>query len=127
MVELTLQPTPGQYSIRSVEKDGIRINDTLYRHSLLLAPDRLDSDWPARSVEDLDDAACEKLLALRPELIIIGTGDEHQMPDPRRLKCLYQAGVGVESMATAAACRTFNVVISEGRRAIALLLQDPSD
>lgn len=64
----------------------------------------------------------EQILALGPELVIFGSGARLIFPAPSALRPLYEARVGIETMDTAAACRTFNVLVTEGRRAVAALL-----
>lgn len=64
----------------------------------------------------------EQALALGPELVIFGSGARLSFPAPMALHRLFEARVGVETMDTAAACRTFNVLVTEGRRVVAALL-----
>lgn len=64
----------------------------------------------------------EQILALSPELVIFGSGERLRFPSPGALRPLYEARVGIETMDTAAACRTFNVLVTEGRRVVAALL-----
>jgi uncharacterized protein len=62
------------------------------------------------------------VLALEPEVVLLGTGARQQFLHPSRLAPIYRAGVGVEIMTTAAACRTFNILVAEERRVVAALL-----
>jgi uncharacterized protein len=79
-------------------------------------------DWRARSVQELTDEHFAQLLEFRPELVIFGSGPRLRFAPAARLRALIEAGVGVETMDTAAACRTYNVLASEGRRVVAALL-----
>ncbi len=80
--------------------------------------------WEATSFEALEAAHFEQLLALKPELVIFGSGARMRFAHPRLQAGLINAGVGVETMDTAAACRTYNVLVSEGRSVVAALLID---
>jgi uncharacterized protein len=73
-------------------------------------------------VADLGDSAHARLMSLEPELVLVGTGQHQQFPDASFGARFLRAGVGVEVMDTGAACRTFNVLVSEGRRVVAVLL-----
>ena len=79
-------------------------------------------DWQARTATDLGPGHFERLLGLRPELVIFGSGARLRFPAPALLRSLIGAGVGVETMDTAAACRTYNVLASEHRAVVAALL-----
>jgi uncharacterized protein len=61
---------------------------------------------------------------MEPEVVLLGTGRKQAFPAPRLLKTFYQRGIGFEAMTTEAACRTFNVLVSEGRTAVAALIID---
>ena len=78
--------------------------------------------WPAREHADLSPDHFASLLQTQPELVIYGSGSRLRFPAPRLFSALVQAGVGLETMDTAAACRTFNVLASEGRKVVAALL-----
>ncbi len=79
-------------------------------------------DWQARSAAQLGAAHFERLLRLRPELVVYGSGLRLAFPPTALLRPLLEAGIGVETMDTAAACRTYNVLVAEHRRAVAVLL-----
>jgi uncharacterized protein len=79
-------------------------------------------DWQALVASDLLPAHFERLLGLRPELVVFGSGPKLRFPPPTLLRSLIAAGVGVETMDTAAACRTYNVLAAEHRAVIAALL-----
>ena len=75
--------------------------------------------------DDLQDSHFAQILALKPELVIMGTGRGLRFPTPALRRSLIKAGVGFEAMDTGAACRTFNVLASEGRAVLAALILDP--
>jgi len=108
--------------IRSYGPGRIVVNDTIYSSSLIVQPDRIVPDWPPYSVEMLDEAHVSILAELAVEIVLIGTGATLTFPPPAVLRPLVDAGRGYEVMDTGAACRTYNVLTSEGRRVAAALL-----
>jgi uncharacterized protein len=73
-------------------------------------------------MDELDERRLEPVFALRPEVVLLGTGARQVFPSPELLMCFHRRGIGIEVMATAAACRTFNVLVSERRKVVAALL-----
>ena len=110
------------FYIRSYSEDGIHINDTVYQSSLLLSPTHLLSDWPPHCVAELKSMHWQAVIDLAPSIVILGTGKQQVFPHASVLKDLYAAKLGIEIMTTAAACRTFNILSSEGRHVVAALL-----
>jgi len=80
--------------------------------------------WVAARFDDLEQAHFDDLLRHNPELVIFGSGARLRFPRPPLLRLLIERRIGVESMDTAAACRTYNVLASEGRNVVAALLLD---
>lgn len=81
-------------------------------------------EWPPQRFEQLQAAHFDQLLALSPELVIFGSGARQRFAAPALLRGLFERRIGFEAMDTAAACRTFNVLVSEGRSVVAALLID---
>ena len=123
-MELTLHKPGDHHFIRSCDANGVTVTDTLYRESLVLSADRLVSDWPVRSVAELGEEHLEAVLEMEPEVVLLGTGRKQAFPAPRLLRAFFERGIGFEAMTTEAACRTFNVLVSEGRTAVAALIID---
>lgn len=115
-----------EYLIRGYSASEIIINDNAYHRSLILAPDRVIPDWAPQSHEALAVTDWEPLLLLQPEVILLGTGTGTgtglRFPSAAQLLPLIQAGIGYEVMDTAAACRTYNILMGEGRRVVAGLI-----
>ncbi|MFO7602465.1 MAG: Mth938-like domain-containing protein [Gammaproteobacteria bacterium] len=86
--------------------------------SFILAPDHLQ-DWPLQAIESLDSSHLEAILALDPELVLLGSGATHRFPDVNLLTALLRAQIGYEVMTSQAACRTYNLLRGEGRRVVA--------
>lgn len=107
------------YGTGFVEIDGQR-----HAQPLLAMPGRPVSAWDAPGFDALANVHFEALLALAPEVVLLGTGERQRFPHPRITAPLLNAGIGVEVMDTGAACRTYNILVSEGRRVLAALLLD---
>lgn len=122
MTELTLE-RPGQHLfIRATGERGIQVVDTWYSRSLIITPDRLIEDWGVQSMAQLTDVHLRRVLELEPEVVLLGTGGRQVLLPPERLAVFHRRQTGVEIMATDAACRTFNVLAGDGRKAVAALL-----
>jgi len=95
--------------------------------SMLIRAERFDP-WPVADVARLDDMATEPLLALAQDIdiLLIGTGRQPEQLAPARRRQLREAGLGVEIMNTPAACRTYNVLVAEGRRVAAAVVAMPA-
>lgn len=113
--------SPGTITIRSVSDEGIHINDQVWSESVAVTAEEIVEQWPPVAIADLVADDFDVLLEHAPELVIIGTGAQSQFP-PRELSFAFaRRGVGLEFMDTAAAARTFNVLVGEGRRIAAVL------
>jgi uncharacterized protein len=100
----------------------VEVNRTRYSVSLVVGAESLVTDWPLDSIESLAADHLAAILALNPEIVLLGTGATFAFPDPARLAPLHDARVGVEVMDTAAACRTYNILLGEGRNVVAALI-----
>jgi uncharacterized protein len=98
------------------------VNHKRYEHNLIVLPDRIIENWDTNAFEDLTTEHFDFVMALQPELVLFGTGATLRFPHPRLTRSLIQAGIGVEVMDTAAACRTYNILTAEGRQVAAALL-----
>jgi uncharacterized protein len=121
-MDLTLERPGDHLFVRSVSADGILIADTLYSGPLILSASELITDWGIRHPGDLSEPSLEAVFSLDPEIVLVGTGAEQVFPAPELLMCFYRRQIGVEFMNTRAACRTFNVLVSEHRRVVAALM-----
>ncbi|MCC6473032.1 MAG: Mth938-like domain-containing protein [Burkholderiales bacterium] len=103
-------------------EDFVTVNERRIERSLVVLPDRLVTDWRPAGFEALNADHIRALAALEPEVILLGTGNRLRFPPPGILRPLTEAGIGVEVMDVPAACRTYNILLSEGRRVAAALL-----
>ena len=90
--------------------------------SFILTPSQIIKDWRYNDVAEFTLDSFKPLIDQQPELVILGTGEKLTFPNHQILQSFQQAGIGVEVMNTASACRTFNVLVSENRYVIAGLL-----
>ncbi|GAB4182230.1 MAG: MTH938/NDUFAF3 family protein [Wenzhouxiangellaceae bacterium] len=116
---LNLEQPDGHLFIRRISERGITVVDDLIEQSFIITPDELRRDWTVTDAADLDEQTLSPLLELNPELVILGTGPQQIFPPPALLMPFMQQGIGVEVMNTDAACRTFNICVSENRRVVA--------
>ncbi|RFA28269.1 hypothetical protein CAI21_13200 [Alkalilimnicola ehrlichii] len=110
------------YRIRGYEPGRITVNQEVLETNVVVTLDTLVRDWPALSVEQLTPQDLAVLTEFEPEVILLGTGERQTFPDLGLLRDVIKQGIGVEVMDTAAACRTFNILMAEGRRVAAGLL-----
>jgi uncharacterized protein len=108
--------------ITAYDQTSIDINENRYTESIILAPDTAVIAWGVENTAGIDQASLLPILDLEPEIVLLGTGQRIQFPEPKILVMFNQKGVGVEVLDTTAACRTFNLILAEGRRVVAGLL-----
>lgn len=100
----------------------VEINRQRFACALIVQPEGEIRAWDAASFETLAAEHFAGLLAHAPEIVILGTGERLRFPRPRLTAPLTDARIGVEVMDTRAACRTYNILMSEGRRVLAAML-----
>ncbi len=110
------------YVIRSYTPGKIIINETTYTQSLVLSPNLLIDTWSPQRIQDLTNADLQLIVEQRPEVVLLGTGKSQHFPSLEILAVFIENNLGYEIMDTAAACRTYNLLMSEGRHVVAGLL-----
>lgn len=108
--------------VRAYGPGVLRIGERSYDASLVVTATTLIERWRPRSMEDLSREDLDPVLALQPEVLLLGSGMRQKFPDRALLAALYQSRVGFEIMDTGAACRTYNVLVAEGRNVVAALI-----
>lgn len=93
----------------------VAVDEEPLTQSFILTPQALITDWGPKNVNELDEAALEAVIRLSPAIVLIGSGARQCFPPPALLAPMLGQGIGVEVMTTAAACRTYNVLVAEGR------------
>jgi uncharacterized protein len=110
--------------ISRLEKHRLWVHQTAFDSSVLVPWVGTVLPWPVSQPEQISAADFEALLAWQPELVIFGSGSRLKFISPQHYRALIERRIGIETMDTAAACRTFNVLVNEGRRVAAALLLD---
>lgn len=121
---LTKDSPFGQYQITAYEDGKVTINQVDYSNSLLLSVDKLKAHWPVNSIQELTPEHIETIIALKPAIVLLGTGNTLIRPNPEQLKPLYDQKIAVECMSTRAACTTFSALAAESRDVVAALIID---
>ena len=122
-MQLTLE-TPGSANVISaMEHNRLRIGGQWLTGNLIVSADTVEPNWPATSAEALAWPQLEPLVAMEPEIILIGTGGTLRFPPAALAADVLGRGIGFEVMDTAAACRTYNILVTEQRRVVAGILQ----
>jgi uncharacterized protein len=117
--------TTQQYqTVTAYDETGVEINAIRYTYSLLVLPEVKPVAWPASSFEDLTEEHFSQIDRTNPDVVILGTGKKQRFVHPKLTKSLTARQVGVESMDNQAACRTYNILMAEGRKvALALIIE----
>lgn len=121
-MKFQLDQPQGGNSISRHDAQGVWVNGQPHRGSLVVPWQGEVAPWRPSRFEELQAADFEALLAFKPELVLLGSGGMIRFAKPDRWRCLVEARIGFETMDTAAACRTYNVLASEGRNVLAALL-----
>jgi len=116
--------TTDALTIRSCEPGRIRIGETWYTQHVIVAPDRVIEPWHVGHPGEITPLSLREAIELRPKILLIGTGAAYVMCDVHLIAELARHGIGTEIMDTAAACRTFNVLVHERRSVVAALFND---
>jgi uncharacterized protein len=102
--------------------DGVIVNGIEHRNSVIVPWQGEVVDWPVGEFALLEARHFEMLAELKPELVIFGSGSRIRFPKPALLRPLIDRRIGIETMDTAAASRTYNVLLTEGRKVLLALL-----
>ena len=116
---------PDRIETQSVTAYGsgwIAIQGEKITHSVLITSEGMRLDWNCKSFDDLGPEHFLQLTQLDVELVIFGSGERHRFPKPEWQAGLIQRRIGLETMDTQAACRTYNILAGEGRKVAAALL-----
>jgi uncharacterized protein len=117
-----LPDASNRHSITGYGPGWVSVNGERFTSSLYISPQEGTSIWQCPDFDGLSAEHFDVFAAMQPELIVFGSGDRIRFPHPRCLQNLHRLRIGVETMDTQAACRTFNFLAGEGRRVIAALL-----
>jgi uncharacterized protein len=121
-MKLQSDPHSGANTITGYGDGYVEINRTPYSHAVLLSSDAEIQEWAVKSFDELRVEDFSQMASLKPELILIGTGQRQRFPKPELLKTLIEAKIGFEVMDSQAACRTYNILVGEGRQVLLALI-----
>jgi uncharacterized protein len=107
------------YYISGYEEGVILVNGNAKTTSFVISHEKLVEDWEPAHIDELRSRHLQPLLPMQPELVLIGTGETLRFPSVEHYACLLTQNIGVEIMDSAAACRTYNILVSEGRNVVA--------
>ncbi|TDK68179.1 Mth938-like domain-containing protein [Sapientia aquatica] len=110
-------------TVTAYDAHSVEINAITFKHSLLVLPESAPVVWPVRSFAELTEQDFQTIAALKPDVVILGTGNKQRFAHPKLTASLINQRIGVECMDSQAACRTYNILMTEGRKvALALII-----
>jgi uncharacterized protein len=115
------------YYVSGYDAGVIVVNGSPKTASFVISHQELIEDWEPAHVDELRSRYLEPVLALQPELVLIGTGETLRFPAVEHYACLIQQNIGVEIMDSTAACRTYNILLGEGRNVVAGIILGARD
>ena len=118
---MKLDEEPTTYLFQTVSESEIKFNNQTYHNHIILSPQEVVEDQLPVDFSAVTADCWQPVLALEPDVVLIGTGMTQQLLQPAILKAFYDERVGVEVMTTPAACRTLSILLAEDRRAVAAL------
>lgn len=121
-MKIHLAKAEGQNQFSGYGAGYVDVNQRRFERSVIVLPERLIESWPVAQFDDLAPEHFEQLAELAPEIVLLGTGSVLRFPHPRLSVALLKQPVGLEVMDNSAACRTYNILMQEGRRVAAALI-----
>jgi uncharacterized protein len=121
-MKLHLTTSENQNLITGYGENFIEVNKTRYAQSLIVLANQLNLDWKVMDFSTLTSSDFNAIIDMNPEVLLLGTGTKHQFLHPKLSQNLIAKNIPVECMTTAAACRTYNILMSEGRNVAAALI-----
>lgn len=121
-MKLHLTTAENNNLITAYGESYIEINKQRYTQNIIVMPQTILSDWHVDNVDTLNNLHFQEIIQLKPEVVLLGTGKTHLFLHPKNHQKLTEQGIALECMSTAAACRTYNILMSEGRLVAAALI-----
>jgi len=111
-------------TVTAYDASSVEINAIKFNHSLIVLPELPPIAWPVDDFTALTEDHFKTIAAFHPDVVILGTGTQQHFAQPTLTACLINQHIGVECMDSQAACRTYNILMTEGRKvALALILE----
>jgi len=116
--------TTKQYqTVTGYDDSGVEINAERFNYSLIVMPETPPRPWDVASFDALTEAHFAQIEQDEPDVVILGTGERQRFVHPKLIRGLMERRTGVECMDSKAACRTYNILMGEGRKVtLALIL-----
>jgi len=121
-ISLTQDFTEASFMITGFQPGCVMINNKAYSQSLVVSSDKLMIPWKVTHVDQLNENNLAAIFKAQPEIVLIGTGDQLIFPEPKILALFAQQKIGLETMNTSAVCRTYGILVAEGRKASAAII-----
>ncbi len=121
-LKLSQESSPTTNTITAHGDGYVDVNLQRHTTSVVIEPEAPVRAWPVAAFDDLRPEHFAMLGENQPEVVVFGTGAKLRFPHPRLTAQLAKHRIGVETMDFGAACRTYNILMSEGRRVAAALL-----
>ncbi len=121
-MKLHLTQAEGNQLITAYQSGAVSINHQRYQHSVIVLPTDVITDWQVTKFDELSPDDFARIANYQPEVVLLGTGGTHRFIHPKLTVALTEKGIPVECMSTDAACRTYNILMSEGRKVLAALI-----
>ena len=127
VMKLHATSTQQYQTVTGYDDTGVNINNRHFSRSLIVLPETAPVDWPVESFDNLSVTHIDQIDATTPDVVILGTGMKQRFIHPKLTSSLTARRIGVECMDNQAACRTYNILMAEGRKvALALIIEAPS-
>lgn len=114
-----------KFAVQAYSDSEVKIDGEIYQHNLIVSAQGVLTDWPVTRISEMIIQSLNSFLAVQPEIIIIGHTESGKLPSPAIFELLSQKRIGLESMSIGAACRTYNVLLSEQRRVALGIILNP--
>ena len=118
-MDITQDFADAKFIITGYKPGCVLINNEPYQQSFITSPESLITPWDVTNIKDLNETTLAHVFKDRPEIMIIGTGETLILPEPKIIALFARHQIGLETMNTSAACRTYGILIAEGRKATA--------
>jgi uncharacterized protein len=123
-MKLHTSNTDKYQTVTGYDQSGVEINAQRFDYSVLVMPETPPRAWDVSRFDDLTAAHFEQIALDKPDVVVLGTGERQRFVHPRLIASLSSQHIGVESMDSHAACRTYNILMGEGRKVtLALIIE----
>ncbi|WP_420477092.1 Mth938-like domain-containing protein [Noviherbaspirillum sp. ST9] len=126
-MKLHATSTQHYQTVTGYDETGVEINAVRFSHSLIVLPEVAPAAWSPRTFDELSAEHFAQIADTAPDVVILGTGAKQRFVHPKLIGALTSRRIGVECMDSQAACRTYNILMGEGRKVVLALIFDGSE